>query len=73
MYGKSHDTAINYKPSICHAFWSSPPAYGNEEEEPEMPNDITAGNAGKAMLAQYLIGKQILKRLPSIFSFGLHN
>ena len=47
-------SAIHYKPSICHAFWSTPPQFGIEEEEPEMPDDIPAGNLGKAMLANYL-------------------
>ena len=46
--------AINYKPSLCQAFWSTPPAYGDEEEEPEMPDDFPAGNLGKAILAQFL-------------------
>ena len=46
--------AINYEPSICFAFWSTPPEYGEEDEEPEMPDDIPAGNLGKAICAQYL-------------------
>ena len=46
--------AINYKASICFAFWSTPPEYGIEEEEPEMPDDIPAGNIGKVVLAEYL-------------------
>jgi hypothetical protein len=47
-------TAISYKPSICHAFWTIPPTFGDEEEEPEMPAEIPAGNMGKAILSQYL-------------------
>ena len=44
--------AIQYKPSICRAFWSNPPEYGEEDEEPVMPADIPAGNIGKAVLSQ---------------------
>jgi hypothetical protein len=46
-------TAINYKPSICHAFWSAPPEYGEEEEEPEIPLVIPPGNLGKAILSEF--------------------
>ena len=45
--------AINYKASICFAFWSTSPEYAIEEE-PEMPDDIPAGNIGKVVLAEYL-------------------
>ena len=45
--------AIKYKPSICRAFWSTPPEYGDEDEEPVMPTDIPAGNHGKAILCEY--------------------
>jgi hypothetical protein len=41
--------AINYEPSTCRAFWSNPPEYGEEDEEPVMPADIPAGNIGKAV------------------------
>ena len=46
--------AVNYKPSLCQAFWSTPPAFGDEDEEPGMPEEIPAGNLGKAILAQFL-------------------
>lgn len=46
--------AINYKPVICFAFLSSPPEYGDEDEEPEMPDEFPPGNVGKAIIAQYL-------------------
>ena len=46
--------AIKYIAPICFAFWSTPPAYGIEEEEPEMPDDIPAGNTSKVVLAEYL-------------------
>ena len=68
--------AINYEPSICFAFWSTPPEYGDEDEEPEMPDDIPAGNLGKAILAQYLSdqkdwksdSKKIVKHKQSVFA-----
>ena len=46
--------AINYKPSICYAFWSTPPEFGTEDEEPGLPEVIPGGNLGKAILANYL-------------------
>ena len=46
--------AINFKPTICFAFWLTPPAYGSEDEEPDMPDEIPAGNIGNAILAQFL-------------------
>ena len=45
--------AIKYEPSICKAFWSTPPEYGEEDEAPVMPVDIPAGNAGKIILFEY--------------------
>ena len=47
-------TAIEYKPSICHAFWTIPPTFGDEDEEPGMPEEIPNGNVGKAILSQFL-------------------
>ena len=47
-------TAITYKPSICHAFWTIPPTFGDEDEEPVMPEEIPAGNLGKAIMSQFL-------------------
>ena len=47
-------SAIHYKPSICNAFWSTPPEYGPEEEEPDLPDDVPAGIPGNAILAVYL-------------------
>jgi hypothetical protein len=46
--------AIVSKPSICFAYWTIPPAYGDEDEEPEMPAEIPPGNLGKIVLAKYL-------------------
>lgn len=68
--------AKKYKPSLCQAFWSTPPAYGDEEEEPEMPADIPAGNLGKAILAQFLSdhkdwksdARKILEHKQSVFA-----
>ena len=51
MFGEH--CAINYKPSIAQAFWTSPPEYGEEEEEPVMPDPIPSTNAGKVILADY--------------------
>ena len=45
--------AIHYKPSICRAFWSNPPQYGDEDEEPLLLDDIPAGNLGNAILSEY--------------------
>jgi hypothetical protein len=39
--------AIVSKPSICFAYWTIPPAYGDEDEEPEIV-------LGKIVLAMYL-------------------
>jgi hypothetical protein len=46
--------SIHSKPSICFAFWSSPPDFGPEEDEPVIPNEIPAGNPGKIVIAEYL-------------------
>ena len=53
MQTMGEHVAIHYKPSICHAFWSTPPEYGEEDEEPTLPEDIPAGNVGKAILSEY--------------------
>lgn len=46
--------AINYKSCIPEAFWTSPPAYGEEEEEePILPETIPSTNAGKVILGEY--------------------
>jgi Reverse transcriptase (RNA-dependent DNA polymerase) len=45
--------AINYNESIALAFRTSPPEFGVEEPEPEMPDPIPNTNAGKALLADY--------------------
>jgi hypothetical protein len=45
--------AINYNESIALAFWTSPPAFGDEEPEPTMPDPIPKTNAGKVLLADY--------------------
>ena len=68
--------AINYKTSICFAFWSTPPEYGIEEEEPEMSDDIPAGNIGKVVLAEYFSdhkhwkteAKKIVENKHSVFA-----
>jgi hypothetical protein len=46
--------SIHFKPSICFAFWSSPPDFGPKEDEPVIPNEIPAGNPGKIVIAEYL-------------------
>ena len=43
--------SIHFKPSICFAFWSSPPEFGPEEDEPVMPYEIPAGNPWKIVIA----------------------
>ena len=53
MQTMGEHVAIHYKPSICHAFWSTPPEYGEEDEEPTLPEDIPPGNIGKAILSEY--------------------
>ena len=45
--------AINYNECIALAFRTSPPAFGDVEEEPVMPDPIPNSNVGKAMLAEY--------------------
>ena len=45
--------AINYKACIAQAFWTVPPAFGEEEAEPVMPDPIPNTNIGKALLADY--------------------
>lgn len=55
--------AINYKPSICHAFWSTPPEYGEEEDIPVMPADVPAGNIGKMILSEYQNEKAETKKI----------
>ena len=53
--------AIRYKPSICYAFWSTPPEFGAEEEEPEMPDNIPTGNLGKMILASSISDRKDYK------------
>ena len=53
--------AIHYKPSICYAFWSTPPEFGTEDEEPEMPDDIPTGNLGKMILASCISDRKDYK------------
>ena len=68
--------AINYKSSIAQAFWTSPPEYGEEEEEPVMPESIPTTNAGKVILAEYtndrkerkLEAKKILEHKRQVFA-----
>jgi hypothetical protein len=45
--------AINYNEYIALAFRTSPPAFGDKETEPTMPDPIPNTNAGKALLADY--------------------
>ena len=68
--------AINYKACIAPAFWSSPPAFGDVEEEPAMPDPIPNSNVGKAMLAEYsndkkewkIETKKILEHKQAVFA-----
>ena len=72
---RGEQVAINYKPSICYAFWSTPPEFATDDEEPELPEDIS-GNLGKAILAKYLSdhkdwktdAKKILANKQSVFA-----
>jgi hypothetical protein len=50
--------AINYKAPIAQAFWTSPPAFVDEEEEPVMPDAIPNTNVGEAILAEYTNDKK---------------
>ena len=50
--------AITYKACIAQAFWTSPPAFGAEDEEPVIPEIIPNTNAGKAMLADFTNDKK---------------
>ena len=50
--------AINFKSCIAQAFWTSPPAFGLAEVEPEMPDPIPNNNFGKAILADYTNDKK---------------
>ena len=67
--------AINHEPSICFAFWSTPPENGTEDDEPEMSDEIPIGNLGKVTLAEYLSdqkdwmieAKKIAKHKQSVF------
>jgi hypothetical protein len=45
--------AINYKSCIAQAFETSPSAFGEEDEEPVLPDQIPNTNAIKAILADY--------------------
>ena len=47
------DCAIHNKSSIAQAFWIAPAEYGEEEEEPTIPDPIPTSNAGKVNLADY--------------------
>ena len=68
--------AINYKPSICYAIWSTPPEFGDEDEEPVLPDDIPVGNPGKVIMANYLSdykdwetdSKKILENKQAVFA-----
>ena len=63
---------INYEPSICFAFWSTPPEYGDEDEEPEMSDDIPAGNLGKEILRKQYCDPHSCTavRVPAYVRFG---
>ena len=52
--------AVKFKALIAEAFWSSPPAYGEGEPEPEMPDadDIQPGPLGKAMMSEFVSDKK---------------
>ena len=50
--------AINFKSCIAQAFWTSPPALGLVEVEPEMLDPIPNNNFGKAILADYTNDKK---------------
>jgi hypothetical protein len=68
--------AIHYKGCIAPAFWTTPPAYGEEEVEPIMPDPIPNNNMGKAILSEYnsdkkewkLEKKKIIEQIGFAFS-----
>ena len=68
--------AINYKPSICYTFRSTPPEFRDEDEEPVLPDDIPVGNPGKVIMANYLSdykdwktdSKKILENKQAVFA-----
>ena len=68
--------AIHYKSSIAQAFWIAPAEYGEEEEEPTMPDPIPTSNAGKVILADYtndrkewkLEAKKIIEHKRQVFA-----
>ena len=45
--------AIKYKAIIAQAFWTSPPEFGEDVPEPEIPDLIPNTNVGKVMIADY--------------------
>jgi hypothetical protein len=68
--------AIHYKGCIAPAFWTTPPVYGEEEEESIMPDPIPNNNMGKAILSEYnsdkkewkLEKKKIIEQIGFAFS-----
>jgi hypothetical protein len=51
-------SARTYKDGIAQAFWSSPPQFGAEDEEPIMPEAIPNTNAGKVIMADFTNDKK---------------
>ena len=51
-------SARTYKDGIAQAFWTSPPQFGEEEEEPVMPEAIPNTNAGKVIMADFTNDKK---------------
>lgn len=50
--------ARTYKDGIAQAFWTTPPQFGEEEEEPIMPEAIPNTNAGKVIIADFTNDKK---------------
>ena len=46
--------ARQYMVGIADIFWTSPPEYGEDREEPTIPEAFAPGNVGKAQLAEYI-------------------
>jgi hypothetical protein len=53
---RSH--AVTYKSCIAQAYWTSPPTFGDIDDEPIMPVPIANKNIGKAMLEDYTSDKK---------------
>jgi hypothetical protein len=73
--------AVHLKGCIAPAFLTTPPANGQEEDEPLIPDQIPNNNVGKAMLSEYnsdkkewkLEKKKVIEQIGSTFSMVYGN